>query len=49
MDYKVAASTAVSGITVEGPILVLTSTKRLRSGGDGLCEGRFVLTVSKGF
>ena len=47
MDYKLAASTAVSGVTVEGAYI--GSDIDEKDCGAGLCEGRFVLTVSKGF
>ncbi|HQV22096.1 MAG TPA: hypothetical protein PLJ88_03285, partial [Agitococcus sp.] len=47
MDYKLAASTALSGVTVEGAYI--GSDIDEKDCGAGLCEGRFVLTVSKGF
>lgn len=47
MDYKLAASTAVSGVTVEGAYI--GSDIDEKDCGGGVCEGRFVLTVSKGF
>ena len=47
IDYKLAASKAISGITVEGAYI--GSNIDEKECGAGLCEGRFVLTVSKGF
>jgi uncharacterized protein (TIGR02001 family) len=47
MDYKLAASKAIGGVTVEGAYI--GSDIDDMECGAGLCEGRFVLTVSKGF
>lgn len=47
MDYKLAASKAIGGVTVEGAYI--GSDIDDTECGAGLCEGRFVLTVSKGF
>ena len=47
IDYKLAASKAISGITVEGAYI--GSNIDEKECGAGICEGRFVLTVSKGF
>lgn len=47
MDYKVAASKAIGGVTVEGAYIGSDIDEMECAGG--VCEGRFVLTVSKGF
>ncbi|PTQ91167.1 TorF family putative porin [Agitococcus lubricus] len=47
MDYKLAASTSVLGATVEGAYI--GSDIDEEECAAGLCEGRFVVTVSKGF
>ncbi|HNG46267.1 MAG TPA: TorF family putative porin, partial [Agitococcus sp.] len=47
IDYKLAASKAISGITVEGAYI--GSNIDEKECGAGLCEGRFVLTLTKGF
>jgi uncharacterized protein (TIGR02001 family) len=53
MDYKVAASKAVNGVTLEGAYIGsdIDSKYCLNLNGteNGLCEGRFVLTATKGF
>lgn len=47
MDYKLAASKAIGGVSIEGAYIG-SDIDDTECGG-GLCEGRFVLTVSKGF
>ncbi len=47
MDYKLAASKAIGGVTIEGAYIG-SDIDEMDCGG-GLCEGRFVLTASKGF
>ncbi len=47
MDYKVAASKAIGGVTIEGAYI--GSDIDDMECGAGLCEGRFVLTATKGF
>ncbi len=47
MDYKLAASKSISGITVEGAYI--GSDIDDMDCPNSVCEGRFVLTVSKGF
>jgi len=47
MDYKLAASKAIGGVNVEGAYI--GSDIDEKDCGGGVCEGRFVLTVSKGF
>lgn len=47
MDYKVAASKAIAGVTIEGAYI--GSDIDDMECGAGLCEGRFVLTATKGF
>jgi len=47
MDYKLAASKAIGGVTVEGAYIGADLDDTVCT--EGLCEGRFVLTVSKGF
>ncbi len=47
MDYKLAASKAIGGVTVEGAYIG-SDIDDTECGG-GLCEGRFVLTASKSF
>lgn len=53
MDYKVAASKTVGGVAIEGAYIGsdIDSKYCLNTNltENGLCEGRFVLTVSKGF
>lgn len=53
IDYKLAASKAVAGLTVEGAYigsdLDETDCAAFSGGDSTVCEGRFVLTVSKGF
>ena len=46
MDYKLAASKAIGGVTVEGAYI---GSDVDDSECSSACEGRFVLTVSKGF
>ena len=47
MDYKLAASKAIGGMTIEGAYIG-SDIDDTECGG-GLCEGRFVLTASKSF
>lgn len=47
MDYKLAASKAIGGVTIEGAYIG-SDIDDMECGG-GICEGRFVLTASKGF
>lgn len=47
MDYKLAASKAIGGVTIEGAYI--GSDIDEKDCGGGICEGRFVLTASKGF
>ena len=47
MDYKLAVSKTVGGVGVEGAYI--GSDIDEKDCGGGLCEGRFVLTLSKGF
>ncbi len=47
VDYKLAASKAIGGVTVEGAYI--GSNIDEKDCGAGLCEGRFVLTLTKGF
>lgn len=47
MDYKLAVSKTLGGVGVEGAYI--GSDIDDTECGAGLCEGRFVLTVSKGF
>ena len=53
MDYKVAASKAIGGVAIEGAYIGsdIDSKYCLNVSGteNGLCEGRFVLTLTKGF
>ena len=47
MDYKLAASKAIGGVSIEGAYI--GSNIDEKECGAGLCEGRFVLTLTKGF
>jgi len=47
MDYKIAASKSLSGLTFEGAYI--GSDIDEKECGGGLCEGRFVVTMTKGF
>lgn len=47
VDYKLAASKAIGGVTVEGAYI--GSNIDEKDCGGNLCEGRFVLTLTKGF
>ncbi len=47
MDYKLAVSKTVGGVGVEGAYI--GSNIDEADCGGGLCDGRFVLTLSKGF
>lgn len=47
MDYKLAASKAIGGVTLEGAYIG-SDIDDMECGG-GVCEGRFVVTLTKGF
>ena len=47
MDYKLAASKSLAGLTFEGAYI--GSNIDEKECGAGLCEGRFVVTMTKGF
>jgi hypothetical protein len=47
IDYKFAASSVLGGVTVESAYI--GSNIDEKECGAGLCEGRFVLTLTKGF
>lgn len=47
MDYKLAASTSVLGVTLEGAYIGADIDDTVCT--EGLCEGRFVVTMTKGF
>ncbi|MDO8417880.1 MAG: TorF family putative porin [Agitococcus sp.] len=47
MDYKLAASKSFSGLTLEGAYIGSDIDEKDCAGG--LCEGRFVVTLTKGF
>jgi len=47
IDYKLAASKAIGGVTVEGAYIGANIDDKECT--EGLCEGRFVLTLTKGF
>ena len=47
VDYKLAASKAIGGVTVEGAYIGADLDDKVCT--EGLCEGRFVLTLTKGF
>lgn len=47
MDYKVAASKTIGGVALEGAYI--GSNIDEKECGGNLCEGRFVLTLTKGF
>jgi hypothetical protein len=47
MDYKIAASKTLAGIGFEGAYI--GSDIDEKDCGGGVCQGRFVVTMTKGF